>query len=639
MRLLLLLIYLSLSAAAQYTTVADSFRDPQGRPLSGTITLTPDAQFVSGANRILPRPITVTVKSDGSFSVALLPTDTANPPGRYYTAAYSVGKISWTGTWQVPTAAVPLAIEDVEQAVPPATNALGYTDWRLGAAPTENPSAGTIRVYGKTGGGVCWKDSSGTEVCAGGAGTWGGITGTLSEQADLQAALDAKAAAAHAARHATGQADAITPAAIGAQAALGFTPENAANKGQAGGYAGLDAGSRVTKTNAPAATAYTDASNTYGAGTTQTFTGALVATGSDRTAPAKSGTALPASCSVGDQYFKTDAAAGQNLYFCTGVNTWTQMSGGTGAGDVVGPPASTDTAIPVFDGVTGKVLKNGLCTQDVNGKLTCPGGYGGGDGTAPSGIVLPELTANGTNDFRIYGAQDQAADGCIVVAGAVGDDQVLKGTATTVTIDGKTCRVMAAEADATGGAGEEPTAISGTGGGYFFPFGPTADDTESFSYYYASRLPFIFQFTLPAKATISKIRYRVVTGGTFGVQFAIWAANSNGTVGARLAQSSVTQNSTSGSNSVVQFLPSGITLPSGTYFLSISTDSGSIALRQTNTFWGGSPDTRAMLNLTAPRIGTCANAATGTGGSIAHPATCGVVDPDHSILPPFVVLE
>jgi hypothetical protein len=76
--------------------------------------------------------------------------------------------------------------------------------------------------------------------------------------------------------------------------------------------------------------AQTTASNVFAIGTTQSFQGALVASGSDRTAPAKAGTVLPAACISGDQFFKTDATAGQNLYFCTAANTWTQMSGGGG---------------------------------------------------------------------------------------------------------------------------------------------------------------------------------------------------------------------------------------------------------------------------------------------------------------------
>jgi hypothetical protein len=75
-------------------------------------------------------------------------------------------------------------------------------------------------------------------------------------------------------------------------------------------------------------------SNVFATGTTQTFQGALVATGSNRTAPVQAGTALPATCTTGDQFFNTSAAAGQNLYFCTASNTWTQMSGSGGSGAV-----------------------------------------------------------------------------------------------------------------------------------------------------------------------------------------------------------------------------------------------------------------------------------------------------------------
>lgn len=48
------------------------------------------------------------------------------------------------------------------------------------------------------------------------------------------------------------------------------------------------------------------------------------ANGGDGTAP---GTTLPATCSVGQKFFKTNATAGQNLYGCTATNTWTLESG------------------------------------------------------------------------------------------------------------------------------------------------------------------------------------------------------------------------------------------------------------------------------------------------------------------------
>lgn len=52
------------------------------------------------------------------------------------------------------------------------------------------------------------------------------------------------------------------------------------------------------------------------------------------TQPAKKGTvaALPASCTQGEVYFATNATAGQNLYYCTATNTWTQqLNSGGGA--------------------------------------------------------------------------------------------------------------------------------------------------------------------------------------------------------------------------------------------------------------------------------------------------------------------
>ena len=72
-----------------------------------------------------------------------------------------------------------------------------------------------------------------------------------------------------------------------------------------------------------------------------TLTAAVVDfTGSTSTAPMKSGTALPVACSVGQAFFKTDAAAGQNIYLCTATNTWTQVQGGGGGGSFDWKPDS-----------------------------------------------------------------------------------------------------------------------------------------------------------------------------------------------------------------------------------------------------------------------------------------------------------
>lgn len=69
----------------------------------------------------------------------------------------------------------------------------------------------------------------------------------------------------------------------------------------------------------------------------RTITGTLAAgvvnfASATSTSPHKVGTSLPATCSVGQTFFKSDATAGQNMYVCTSTNTWTTQ-GGSGSGN------------------------------------------------------------------------------------------------------------------------------------------------------------------------------------------------------------------------------------------------------------------------------------------------------------------
>jgi collagen triple helix repeat protein len=64
-------------------------------------------------------------------------------------------------------------------------------------------------------------------------------------------------------------------------------------------------------------------------------------TAASSTKPFKAGASLPAACGVGELFFKTNAAAGQNLYACTVLNSWTLQAGGTTLyGDANGPVGS-----------------------------------------------------------------------------------------------------------------------------------------------------------------------------------------------------------------------------------------------------------------------------------------------------------
>lgn len=71
------------------------------------------------------------------------------------------------------------------------------------------------------------------------------------------------------------------------------------------------------------------------------------------------GTALPTDCVAGNIFVKTSATTG--VYWCStpgSPGTWTAVGGG-GTGDVVGPSSATADRIAVFDGTTGKLLKDG----------------------------------------------------------------------------------------------------------------------------------------------------------------------------------------------------------------------------------------------------------------------------------------
>ncbi|HUY12410.1 MAG TPA: hypothetical protein VMX16_02115 [Terriglobia bacterium] len=79
----------------------------------------------------------------------------------------------------------------------------------------------------------------------------------------------------------------------------------------------------------------------------------------------------PATCTVADTYFATDATAGTNLYLCTASNTWTQLSGGGGGGGG-GTVTSVGLVLPSIFAVTGSpvttsgTLTGALATETAN---------------------------------------------------------------------------------------------------------------------------------------------------------------------------------------------------------------------------------------------------------------------------------
>src|SRR5581483_9222120 len=105
------------------------------------------------------------------------------------------------------------------------------------------------------------------------------------------------------------------------------------------------------------------------------------------TKPFKTGTSLPASCNVGEAFFKTNATAGSNFYACTATNSWS-LQGGAGAvslgGDLSGS-ASSATVVqiqgrPVSSAMptSGQALVWNSSRADWEPQTVQSGGGGGG---------------------------------------------------------------------------------------------------------------------------------------------------------------------------------------------------------------------------------------------------------------------
>jgi hypothetical protein len=141
----------------------------------------------------------------------------------------------------------------------------------------------------------------------------------------------------------------------------------------------------------------------------QSFTGNLDASSGAHTLPARVGTAAskPATCTVGEMYFATDATAGQNWYYCTATNTWTQQSGGGGGATAI---ASGQTPMPTT-ALSGNTCSASATTATATGSLTSDAtevtyasdptgvtGYGAGTN---GGITIRAWLTSNTINFKL----------------------------------------------------------------------------------------------------------------------------------------------------------------------------------------------------------------------------------------------
>ena len=335
-----------------------------------------------------------------------------------------------------------------------------------------------------------------------------------------------------------------------------------------------------------AATAGTDFSKPNTTETTsgdRTFTGAVDASGATATTPAKVGTSLPGTCSVGQEYFKSDATAGSNKYLCTSSNTWTQQTGGTSGGvstiegyNIAGSTASLDGF--VIAELTGDNTYTGI-NNFSNATRFAPKG----------GTTAPATCTVGDTFFDTDATAGQNWLGCTA-------------TDTWTTL----------------GASSASTSVTVVDGPAWWPFGFPNRTAAGTATAWGSGTTRYYPFVVGApKVTFQHYAFNITTanssGAGLGVAFAIFDSSCNKVSGSDANTTDLTTGVKRAS------LASAIDLTPGSYYLASAGESATVILSVHDP-----SNTLAIANSgTVPQFFTGSNAVSGTGATLALPASCG----------------
>lgn len=169
-RAILFAAFLAASLSAAPTRIVDTVKYANNTNASGMARIEWPAFTISGTS-VAAGFVQVNIVN-GVLDVSLQPTDLATPSGTVYTVRfYLQNSPVATEYWSVPTSASAVNLADVRMAPLSALSGLHdvstHNDWTQISTPGTNPASGYLRVYAKTGSGVCWLTSAGTETCAG----------------------------------------------------------------------------------------------------------------------------------------------------------------------------------------------------------------------------------------------------------------------------------------------------------------------------------------------------------------------------------------------------------------------------------------------------------------------------------------
>jgi hypothetical protein len=164
---------------------------------------------------------------------------------------------------------------------------------------------------------------------------------------------------------------------------------------------------------------------TSGTNTTATMTvgsgATFQANNATRTAPMKSGTAPPGTCTVGDYFYDSDATVGQNTYACTSTNTWTLQGDGSGGGAGV---ANYETSFSAQTSVTITGATHGFAHRKILIEAY--------DNSTPRQRIVPSLVTVDSSTFDVVVTFAASTTGLIMLNGSGGAGTVTNAAALTL---------------------------------------------------------------------------------------------------------------------------------------------------------------------------------------------------------------
>lgn len=338
-------------------------------------------------------------------------------------------------------------------------------------------------------------------------------------------------------------------------------------------------------------------------------------------------TTLPATCNVGEQVFKTDAAAGQNLYGCTATNTWTQLGGAAGF-------AQMRTSGTVLDVTAGKAGIGSTRTAYSAATLTL-------SGTSASSTVYVYISEAGIYTCGHNGATTLTSAVCTVATGVTAfplrSVPIFKATYTSGAWDvsGITDERPVVSRDiircgeglscAQDAAGVLDMAATTTTPSYapYFPFGHTVANGGSLTTVFTANQTRWVRVQLPAMTTTGiRIASNVAIGGGAGIRWAL--ADSTGTILVKTVVNTTCGGTSGGNDSLCQAAWSApYTNTAGNYYVGVTTDSTVWQQFQMAFILPNAAFCKEANIGTAPIISGTGTVGSGTGASVDFGASMG----------------